>query len=75
MSSLIDPNYLQKIKRRPSYVANVVIPSLDYDRIPNINDMVQLTDDNYGMIVELFFDDKKSQNYKIIYHVKLYNKV
>ena len=69
MPVLASPKYLSFNPKKPVFSLCHVIPSLDYDKIPNLNDIVQLTNGNYGEIIQVFFDKKIRQ---IIYHVKLH---
>ena len=64
---LASPKYISFNPKQPMFSLCHVIPSLDYDIIPNLNDIVQLTNGNYGKVIKLFY--YKSQ---VIYHIKLH---
>ena len=66
MPVLVSPKYLSFDPKQPIFSLCHVIPSLDYDKIPNLNDLVQLTNGNYGKVIKLFYNKKQ-----VIYHIKL----
>ena len=67
MSILASPKYVSFDPKQPIFSLCHSIPSLDYDRIPNLNDIVQLTNGSYGTVIKLFFQKKR-----VIYHVRLH---